>query len=426
MTVGSSPHARGARGRADPRHWRRRLIPACAGSTHPFPAHWVTVKAHPRMRGEHARSPLTACPWRGSSPHARGARQRPEADHGLLRLIPACAGSTSGLTPMTFAIVGSSPHARGALGLQQRLDLGVGLIPACAGSTRWCPAGRRGSRAHPRMRGEHRSVSWIHTSPAGSSPHARGARVRWCCHDRRAGLIPACAGSTSSAGAVVSGAWAHPRMRGEHHFPSASRDSGPGSSPHARGALLGADSLPWCFRLIPACAGSTSPAPEPTADPGAHPRMRGEHSEFEAEDLAAFGSSPHARGAPRRRCRRLLHGGLIPACAGSTSSRSGTPIPASGSSPHARGARRVVGVGGRRRGLIPACAGSTQPRERKTSAVTAHPRMRGEHACSEAVLASCNGSSPHARGAPDLKLLDRVAHRLIPACAGSTAAPTLT
>ena len=49
-------------------------------------------------------------------------------------------------------------------------------------------------------------------------------------------------------------------------------------------------------RFIPACAGNTNtPAPLPHSAP-VHPRMRGEHIDDMAPKLAAYGSSPHARG----------------------------------------------------------------------------------------------------------------------------------
>ena len=51
---------------------------------------------------------------------------------------------------------------------------------------------------------------------AGSSPHARGARVPELLAAAQVGIIPACAGSTNLASEDGQGAWDHPRMRGEH------------------------------------------------------------------------------------------------------------------------------------------------------------------------------------------------------------------
>ena len=208
------------------------------------------------MRGEHTTGSTSKAWYRGSSPHARGARQVVPDLHREGRLIPACAGSTPG-SP------GSAP----------------------------------GSAAHPRMRGEHGGDADAWAATDGSSPHARGAPLDPVPRDRGPGLIPACAGSTAPADADPDRGWAHPRMRGEH-FGWASRPGrGYGSSPHARGAHHPHLIPRELVRLIPACAGST-PCSIPTRWlAGAHPRMRGEHPKTACLPTLARGSSPHARGA---------------------------------------------------------------------------------------------------------------------------------
>ena len=176
--AGSSPHARGAR--------------ACGSILIP------PKVDHPRMRGEHlergrkakvADGIIPACAgstelelnktgsFTGSSPHARGARDRScpsnarSWDHPRMRgehasgrrpsrrdpgIIPACAGSTRGMSADALGQRGSSPHARGA------------RLTSRARST--------GTRDHPRMRGEHRHL-------------AERSSLLWR-------IIPACAGST--------------------------------------------------------------------------------------------------------------------------------------------------------------------------------------------------------------------------------------
>ena len=116
---------------------------------------------------------------------------------------------------LTHARPGSSPHARGTPHGAQRLFLPVGIIPACAGNTWLSP--RPGSRPgdHPRMRGEHASVSGAFTDNWGSSPHARGTPMN-------RGM-----GKPKSRD--------HPRMRGEHGTPDMWAEPLAGSSPHARG-----------------------------------------------------------------------------------------------------------------------------------------------------------------------------------------------
>ena len=188
------------------------------------------------------------------------------------------------------------------------------------------------------MRGEHPCEADVWYDASGSSPHARGALVLMKGEYNCVGIIPACAGSTSTYQTTPSTCGDHPRMRGEHRSLGQSRGSVVGSSPHARGArhdpCQGADG----HGIIPACAGSTArPRPRSPAS-GDHPRMRGEHRSQTAAIVNPLGSSPHARGAHH------------------------PPAPW-------RGAR----------GIIPACAGSTQHISRTPTRLEDHPRMRGEH-----------------------------------------------
>jgi len=192
------------------------------------------------------------------------------------------------------------------------------LIPACAGSTLMSRASCISTRAHPRMRGEHLSPIIRRIVIGGSSPHARGARSEHPTADERAGLIPACAGSTTTQCPHTWGAEAHPRMRGEHVPAAFSAPPSEGSSPHARGAPTTSSPAAARPRLIPACAGSTSCPCLTRPRSAAHPRMRGEHAPKDSTVKAASGSSPHARGAhgPGKSANSASR--LIPACAGST------------------------------------------------------------------------------------------------------------
>ena len=277
---------------------------------------------HPRMRGEH------------------GQEGRDEL--GEVGIIPACAGSTATLTATGCSDMGSSPHARGA-------------------RCHPMPTMPR-ARDHPRMRGEHtcavhRGAVWQGIIPAcagstpemvsgirkdmGSSPHARGApRPSPLSRPRRRGSSPHARGALGTTAQRTCWGRDHPRMRGEHRRWTSDRLRGPG--------------------IIPACAGSTRPCGSTL------PYVQG--------------SSPHARGARRRRAcswpprwdhprMRGEHGnsarpgapraGIIPACAGSTGGSRGIEYSDEGSSPHARGARVIA------------------PRPSRTC--WDHPRMRGEH-----------------------------------------------
>ena len=153
--------------------------------------------------------------------------------------------------------LGSSPHVRGALLQRQRHRIRAGIIPACAGSTWSMAIGTAWDGDHPRMCGEHRiSVNTV-SSSAGSSPHVRGALRETRQKLQYSGIIPACAGSTFDMIEILRQIGDHPRMCGEH----VRRQS-------VRQLLTG---------IIPACAGSTQTHrlhDQPRRD---HPRMCGEH-----------------------------------------------------------------------------------------------------------------------------------------------------
>ena len=212
-------------------------------------------------------------------------------------------------------------------------------------------------------------------------------------------IIPAYAGSTPSQRPQVLDQGDHPRIRGEHSIVVTTHRFPRGSSPHTRGALeAGAQVYGW-QRIIPAYAGSTFDVPSSGGRARDHPRIRGEHWQSHKKSPQSAGSSPHTRGAPLPRQGNEIDRGIIPAYAGSTSSRQ--PVRGSGrdhprirgehvesgpsrlfpvgSSPHTRGARaynrppRVIP------GIIPAYAGSTSVGRGTGTGLRDHPRIRGEH-----------------------------------------------
>ena len=168
------------------------------------------------------------------------------------------------------------------------------------------------------MRGEHPLSSLPSGRRSGSSPHARGALDLGLGVRPAVGIIPACAGSTALLSLVMASGQDHPRMRGEHLRSISSCRSRVGSSPHARGAPLPPSFSAPPLRIIPACAGSTAACGSASARPRDHPRMRGEHASSGFSMPIATGSSPHARGAPRKSNFLSYSSGIIPACAGST------------------------------------------------------------------------------------------------------------
>ena len=152
-----------------------------------------------------------------------------------------------------------------------------------------------------------------------------------------------------------------------------------GSSPRVRGKRKSASRTSQFWRLIPACAGKTTPCFLPANRYTAHPRVCGENRIFPRATRTVEGSSPRVRGKPG-----------------------------------------YFYVEDRPKGLIPACAGKTTMRSLKTDARGAHPRVCGENYDDEIEYSPGWGSSPRVRGKRGADVLHRQPRRLIPACAGKT------
>ena len=192
-----------------------------------------------------------------------------------------------------------------------------------------------------------------------------------------------------------------------------------GSSPRVRGKHQRGRSLRHARGLIPACAGKTDRSSSSTGNRRAHPRACGENLDADLESVSPQGSSPRVRGKPRRRPRKRVPPGLIPACAGKT--------PAGPRKRPRRPAHpRVCGENAMSVSSKPAIPGSS-------------PRVRGKHlwafgpptttwlipACGENKNSSVlrtrsSGSSPRVRGKPGGQRRALGGLRLIPARAGKT------
>ena len=179
---------------------------------------------------------------------------------------------------------GSSPRVRGTLALHDLALALSGIIPACAGDT-GRPARRCTPwRDHPRVCGEHYATNGVPYCAMGSSPRMRGTPVGLVDEVMPAGIIPACAGSTTRRPRQVRAPWDHPRVCGEHWSTCSAVCALAGSPPRVRGTL------------------STS-APRLTLR-WDHPRVCGEHLISRPPKATPAGSSPRVRGTPRRRCGR--------------------------------------------------------------------------------------------------------------------------
>ena len=176
---------------------------------------------------------------------------------------------------------------------------------------------------------------------------------------------------------------AHPRSRGDHPEINFAFWSPKGSSPLARGPHHLARACILSLGLIPARAGTTSTRYRGADCRRAHPRSRGDHPRGYERTHSPMGSSPLARG-PRRRGR------------------------------HEAGHLR----------LIPARAGTTLLSRARLWWTRAHPRSRGDHHIQTDNAFFGSGSSPLARGPPAGSSSTVGSPGLIPARAGTTGLPS--
>ena len=170
---GSSPLARGLRHEKELIPLVRRIIPARAGFTVVYSSPIGQHSDHPRSRGVYMIRDGASARSIGSSPLARGLRIDVRYLERALRIIPARAGFTGHMSPISivrldhprsrgvhafFSVgvacgLGSSPLARGLRHVVTVRPDGVRIIPARAGfkSRGDGEAGRR--QDHPRSRG---------------------------------------------------------------------------------------------------------------------------------------------------------------------------------------------------------------------------------------------------------------------------------
>ena len=252
---------------------------------------------------------------------------------------------------------GSSPRVRGKLPAHELNAAGQRLIPACAGKTRASHATSTSHSAHPRVCGENAGRGAPGRRRCGSSPRVRGKQLLDGLGGVGGGLIPACAGKTTSTPGSTQSWTAHPRVCGENGAGADPDGVLDGSSPRVRGKHPHGHQQIAAGRLIPACAGKTLGVPPWDLGHMAHPRVCGENVLGTPTKPSDRGSSPRVRGKP----------GRAPA----------HPV---------------------RLGLIPACAGKTGRRGYALRAYPAHPRVCGENLNRMWQIASHGGSSPRVRG----------------------------
>ena len=331
---------------------------------------------------------------------------------------PRSRGVYGGVSSRAGALSGSSPLARG---LQERLRAILPrerIIPARAGFTPLFSPRRTLGADHPRSRGVYSRSTAITGRCSGSSPLARGLRHR---RPRQQGLrriIPARAGFTLEVGVGEGRDEDHPRSRGVYSTGEDRVSITPGSSPLARGLPTPSSGPGLPARIIPARAGFTLDEGSGRSAARDHPRSRGVYSRTTTASICSWGSSPLARGLQPVGTADDVHGGIIPARAGftttaSSSTVSGADHPRSrgvypcrmrtepachGSSPLARGLQDDEAAFEALEGIIPARAGFTAPAAGAGEGGGDHPRSRGVYVHLESTPTVIRGSSPLARG----------------------------
>ena len=273
---------------------------------------------------------------------------------------------------------------------------------------------------HPRSRGVYSCAGRAYTNPEGSSPLARGLL-------RRRQLRRHCRED-------------HPRSRGVYSSTSRSQPGHRGSSPLARGLPARRRPVAHGRGIIPARAGFTPCRRRECSGTADHPRSRGVYFAEVFHAVAQLGSSPLARGLPRRWAPPAHGGWIIPARAGFTGRRCG-PVSvrqdhprsrgvyrtgdtvahwAGGSSPLARGLLDPPLDSFAALGIIPARAGFTRLRPLQPRWSRDHPRSRGVYGSRPVQRIHGVGSSPLARGLLVRGSDPPVQARIIPARAGFT------
>ena len=201
------------------------------------------------------------------------------------------------LGKVAFGVKGSSPRMRGARGEGGKGARLLGIIPAYAGSTNLKHLVGLDFGDHPRVCGEHKYKGEFLYKVKGSSPRMRGAQLVELVQEHVFGIIPAYAGSTARHPLPCTAVWDHPRVCGEHIWPLPVTFGVRGSSPRMRGALDHIECEIHDVRIIPAYAGSTSTRSTRTSTRRDHPRVCGEHPRNALRASPLMGSSPRMRGA---------------------------------------------------------------------------------------------------------------------------------
>ena len=133
----------------------------------------------------------------------------------------------------------------------------AGIIPACAGTTSFKRSFLLSVRDHPRVCGYNAELIISLTCFSGSSPRVRVQLIFATIVFVLSGIIPACAGTTFYLTYDHVFLWDHPRVCGYNFKYSDFVSEHLGSSPRVRVQLKERSDEEIANRIIPACAGTT-------------------------------------------------------------------------------------------------------------------------------------------------------------------------
>ena len=170
---------------------RKGITPACAGTTASCTAGGSFAKDHPRVCGNHPFCLVEPVSHPGSPPRVREPLMSFIANLQLIRITPACAGTTR-----VYAPQGSPPRVREPLCIYGHDIDKVGITPACAGTTRQDNGQRRAGEDHPRVCGNHPRSRKLRPFWTGSPPRVREPQIEDLDELEADRITPACAGTT--------------------------------------------------------------------------------------------------------------------------------------------------------------------------------------------------------------------------------------
>ena len=151
------------------------------------------------------------------------------------------------------------------------------ITPAYAGTTPSPTSSPITYRDHPRLRGDHVFPSSAPELRVGSPPLTRGPlELLGPCISGR-GITPAYAGTTRLPDQDLQGVRDHPRLRGDHLLCCPPVSLGGGSPPLTRGPHRRGRRGREDHRITPAYAGTTYRLLVVRSTREDHPRLRGDH-----------------------------------------------------------------------------------------------------------------------------------------------------